>query len=280
MPCVLRIAGIVLAVVGFVLFFVWKKRVRRRPRRRRPPAARSGGDAPRTRSGPCAAGPGATPPGGSMEAPPTPPPPGGPHLVTDPRRDRRGRGHHPPRPEGDPRGGGLRGRGRDRPGRRGRRAGHASYEPDLAILDIKMPGLDGLVGGPGDQPASARAAVLILTAFSQRDLDRAGPRRRRAGLPRQAVPEERADPGHRGRHRPVPARCRRSHDAGPEPRGAARDPQGGRPGQGPADGRARPAASRRPSRFIQQHGHAASATTHEGASAERIIAGELAPPTP
>ncbi|HXY93414.1 MAG TPA: response regulator [Acidimicrobiia bacterium] len=41
--------------------------------------------------------------------------------------------------------------------------------PDLAILDIKMPGLDGL--------AAARviagerlAAVLILTAFSQRDL--------------------------------------------------------------------------------------------------------------
>ncbi|HLG00205.1 MAG TPA: response regulator [Acidimicrobiia bacterium] len=43
------------------------------------------------------------------------------------------------------------------------------HKPDLAILDIKMPGLDGL-------EAAARisieriCAVLILTAFSQRDL--------------------------------------------------------------------------------------------------------------
>ena len=44
------------------------------------------------------------------------------------------------------------------------------HEPDLAILDIKMPGLDGLCGRPRDHRASATAAVLILTAFSQRDL--------------------------------------------------------------------------------------------------------------
>jgi AmiR/NasT family two-component response regulator len=42
-------------------------------------------------------------------------------------------------------------------------------KPDLAILDIKMPGKDGLeaareIAGP------RKAAVLILTAFSQRDL--------------------------------------------------------------------------------------------------------------
>jgi len=41
--------------------------------------------------------------------------------------------------------------------------------PDLAILDIKMPGLDGLAAAK--QVASERlAAVLILTAFSQREL--------------------------------------------------------------------------------------------------------------
>ena len=44
-----------------------------------------------------------------------------------------------------------------------------SLRPDLAILDIKMPGKDGLeaareIAGP------RKAAVLILTAFSQRDL--------------------------------------------------------------------------------------------------------------
>ncbi|MEX1006565.1 MAG: response regulator [Acidimicrobiia bacterium] len=41
--------------------------------------------------------------------------------------------------------------------------------PELAILDIKMPGLDGL--SAARQIAGERlAAVLILTAFSQRDL--------------------------------------------------------------------------------------------------------------
>ena len=42
-------------------------------------------------------------------------------------------------------------------------------EPDLAILDVKMPGLDGLAAAreiSGDK----KSAVLILTAFSQRDL--------------------------------------------------------------------------------------------------------------
>jgi response regulator NasT len=42
-------------------------------------------------------------------------------------------------------------------------------EPDLAILDIKMPGLDGLAAAR-EISAEKKAAVLILTAFSQRDL--------------------------------------------------------------------------------------------------------------
>ena len=42
-------------------------------------------------------------------------------------------------------------------------------EPDLAILDIKMPGLDGIAAAR-EISASRKAAVLILTAFSQRDL--------------------------------------------------------------------------------------------------------------
>jgi AmiR/NasT family two-component response regulator len=44
-----------------------------------------------------------------------------------------------------------------------------SLRPDLAILDVKMPGLDGLT--VARQIAAERlAGVLVLTAFSQRDL--------------------------------------------------------------------------------------------------------------
>lgn len=44
-----------------------------------------------------------------------------------------------------------------------------AQRPDLAILDIKMPGADGLTAAR-DISSERLAAVLILTAFSQRDL--------------------------------------------------------------------------------------------------------------
>ncbi|MCB0963066.1 MAG: response regulator [Acidimicrobiales bacterium] len=43
------------------------------------------------------------------------------------------------------------------------------HQPDVAILDIKMPGLDGL-SAAREIAGERLAAVLILTAFSQRDL--------------------------------------------------------------------------------------------------------------
>jgi two-component system, response regulator PdtaR len=44
-----------------------------------------------------------------------------------------------------------------------------AHRPDLAILDIKMPGMDGLTAAR-EISAERLCAVLILTAFSQRDL--------------------------------------------------------------------------------------------------------------
>ncbi len=45
-----------------------------------------------------------------------------------------------------------------------------SIEPDLVILDVKMPGADGLAAARAIRDLDLRVAVLILTAFSQRNL--------------------------------------------------------------------------------------------------------------
>jgi AmiR/NasT family two-component response regulator len=45
----------------------------------------------------------------------------------------------------------------------------AEHQPDLAILDIKMPGLDGLQAAR-EITSQHQVAVMLLTAFSQRDL--------------------------------------------------------------------------------------------------------------
>ena len=44
------------------------------------------------------------------------------------------------------------------------------HHPDLVILDVKMPGSDGLAAARAIRDLDLKVAVLILTAFSQRNL--------------------------------------------------------------------------------------------------------------
>jgi two-component system, response regulator PdtaR len=44
------------------------------------------------------------------------------------------------------------------------------HEPDLVILDVKMPGSDGLAAAREIRDLGLKVAVLVLTAFSQRNL--------------------------------------------------------------------------------------------------------------
>ena len=44
------------------------------------------------------------------------------------------------------------------------------HQPDLVILDVKMPGSDGLAAARAIRDLDLKVAVLILTAFSQRNL--------------------------------------------------------------------------------------------------------------
>jgi two-component system, response regulator PdtaR len=46
----------------------------------------------------------------------------------------------------------------------------ALHHPDLVILDVKMPGSDGLAAARAIRELDLKVAVLILTAFSQRNL--------------------------------------------------------------------------------------------------------------
>ena len=45
-----------------------------------------------------------------------------------------------------------------------------AHHPDLVILDVKMPGSDGLAAARAIRDLELKEAVLILTAFSQRNL--------------------------------------------------------------------------------------------------------------
>ena len=109
------------------------------------------------------------------------------------------------------------------------------FRPDLAIFDIKMPGMDGLEAASLIN-AERLCGVLILTAFSQREVIEQAARLRSACLSRQTVSKKRPHPGDRGRDRSFPGtanperRGRRARRAA----GIAQDP---RPRQGHPDRR-------------------------------------------
>jgi len=98
-------------------------------------------------------------------------------------------------------------------------------QPDLVVLDVKMPRLDGI--SAAKKIAENRTApVVILTAFSQRDLVE---RARDAGAMAYLVkPFDKSSLTLPGDH-PAGTRGRR-------PRRAPRDPEDRRPGQGSAAG--------------------------------------------
>ena len=152
------------------------------------------------------------------------------------RRDRRGRSHHPHGPARDPRGRGLRGGRRDRPRRPGGRArpGAAARSRHPRHQDA---GHGRCRGGPHHQRREDLRRADADRVQPARG-GRGSPRRRRAGVPRQTVPEERPDPGDRGGDGSLP-RTAHAHRRDRRPRRAARGAQVHRTGQGRADGRVR-----------------------------------------
>ena len=108
--------------------------------------------------------------------------------------------------------------------------------PDLAILDIKMPGIDGLEAARIINREKL-CGVLVLTAFSQREVVEEA--RDAGALAYLVKPFQKSDlvPGDRGGDRAVP-RAAGDDRRDRRPRRAARGAQVDRAGQGDADGRA------------------------------------------
>ena len=111
-----------------------------------------------------------------------------------------------------------------------------AQRPDLVILDIKMPGVDGLTAAR-EISAERLCAVLILTAFSQRDLIEQA--RNAGALAYLVKPFQKSEllPAIEmaiGRFSEMKAL-----DEQVRPSRSARNPNGHRPGQGDPDGRAR-----------------------------------------
>ncbi len=108
------------------------------------------------------------------------------------------------------------------------------HHPDLVILDVKMPGSDGLAAARAIRDLELKVAVLILTAFSQRNLiDEA----RDAGWPPTWSSRSSASSSSRPSTRPWPGASR----SGPSTPKPGRRPPRAAPGR-----RSAPRTSSRP----------------------------------
>ena len=61
----------------------------------------------------------------------------------------------------------IRGRGPGRPGRRGPQAAARQTHPDVAVLDIEMPGMDGLTAAAALKKHHPDTKIVILTTFGR-----------------------------------------------------------------------------------------------------------------
>ena len=98
---------------------------------------------------------------------------------------RRRRGRQP----GSPRGAAGKERLRDAHGRRrsGRPLDHADWGPDVVLMDLRMPGMNGLEAIRRLRAAGSRAAIGALTAGAFGDDEREALARRRRLLPAEAL---------------------------------------------------------------------------------------------
>ena len=156
-------------------------------------------------------------------------------------------------------------------------------QPDIVLLDLTMPGMDGLTALPGIREEAPNSEVVVLTASDAEENLLAAIRAGRGGLP----PEDRASgadrdlPARRRARRGGALRRRRAAAARPRPRGrpARRDPRGDHAPALRARGRGAPAPRRAPrdgrDRAAPLHlgAHGPLAREEPAAQARRLVAG-------
>ena len=74
---------------------------------------------------------------------------------------------------------------------------HDEWQPQLVLMDLRMPGMGGLEGTRRLRQGGSTAAIVAVTASGMTDADARGARRRRGRLRAEAVPRSGAARGHR-----------------------------------------------------------------------------------